>query len=65
MQTPKGCTCGCAPAARPYPCVFGRRAPPPDRPGWRADPYSSTPFTFPSARRFSMIFWAIGGGTVS
>ena len=27
--------------------------------------YSSTPFTFPSARRRSMIFWAMCGGTGS
>jgi hypothetical protein len=27
--------------------------------------YSSIPFTFPSARRRSMIFWARGGGTGS
>ena len=27
--------------------------------------HSSTPLTFPSARRFSMIFWAMGGGTGS
>lgn len=54
-------------------------AAPPGRPGGRqrsrwpagarrrsddAD-YSSTPLTFPSARRFSMIFWAMCGGTGS
>lgn len=33
--------------------------------GAPAPSYSSTPFTFPSARRRSMIFWAMGGGTVS
>jgi hypothetical protein len=31
----------------------------------RRSPYSSMPFTFPSARRLSMIFWAMGGGTGS
>ena len=30
-----------------------------------AQPYSSMPFTFPSARRFSMIFCARCGGTGS
>ena len=36
------------------------------RPGGRTvTPYSSTPFTFPSARRRSMIFCAMCGGTGS
>jgi hypothetical protein len=37
----------------------------PGRPAAGPMTYSSTPFTFPSARRFSMIFCAMCGGTGS
>jgi hypothetical protein len=53
------------PGVQPTP--GGEQAPGP-LPGWAAGPgggYSSTPFTFPSARRLSMIFWAMWGGTGS